>query len=101
MTPAARNRVLPVKLAGQLLRMNLMAALLAPHKKTARNRPAAMVELLGLFCTWAKNPFPARARDDSGLEQFQDFGNGVLGFDHGHLSAAALEFDAAFGQGFF
>jgi hypothetical protein len=49
MSDAARNRVLPVKLAGQVLTMTLTRALLAPQIKTAKNRPAAMVALLGLF----------------------------------------------------
>ena len=35
------------------------------------------------------------------LEQFEDFWDGVLGFDEGHRAAATFEFDFAFGQGFF
>ena len=76
--------MLPVKLAGQVLTMNLTAALLAPQTKTAKNRPAAMTVLFGLR-----------------MEQLQYFWDGVAGFDGGHLAAAALEFDFAFGQGFF
>ena len=32
---------------------------------------------------------------------FQNFGHGVFGLDRRHLAAARLEFDFAFGQGFF
>src|SRR3984957_11176840 len=40
--PAQKNRVAPVQIGGQVRKTYLVPALLAPHRTTASNRPAAI-----------------------------------------------------------
>src|ERR1700677_1539951 len=86
--PAAAKRVLPMVMGGQNRTKYLTPVLLAPHKNTLNNRPAAMAPLLG-FVSTGTQPASALPRTLS----FIDDHHAVIGQDH-----AAAQFHITVGD---